>query len=171
MVATVVNLNSASSAVHYFRRDGYGRGRGAPIDNGGDYYARKDDEHRKASHWPGSGAALLGLRDHVERREFRRFREGHVPGTEVRLGRIRDGAHEHPPSADRTLSRPKSVSLEVPLGGPGSARALRAYNKAVRATVVSVERRVLKTGRSVQAGAPFLVAATFGQVPGFEVAG
>ena len=171
MVATVVNLTSASSTVHYFRRDGYGRGRGAPSDDVGDYYARKDDEHRKASHWRGCGAALLGLRGHVEPGEFRGVLEGYVPGTEQRLGRVRDGAHEHPPGVDMTLSAPKSVSLEVLLGGPGSARALRAYNKAVRATVGFVERRVLKTrrwdpalGRSVQVGAPFLVAASFGHV-------
>ena len=171
MVATVVNLSSASSTVHYFRLDGYGRGRGAPADDVGDYYSRKDDEHRKASHWRGSGAALLGLRGHVEPGEFRRVLEGRVPGTEVQLGRVRDGVFEHRPGVDMTLSVPKSVSLEVLLGGPGSARALRAYNKAVLRTLDLVERRLLKTrrwdpalGRSVQVGAPFLVAATFGHV-------
>ena len=117
MVATVVNLTSASSTVHYFRLDGYGRGRGAPSDDVGDYYARKDDEHRKASHWRGSGAAKLGLRGHVEPGEFRRVLEGYVPGTEVRLGRVRDGAHEHRAGVDMTLSAPKSVSLEALLGG------------------------------------------------------
>ena len=121
MVATVVNLTSASSTVHYFRLDGYGRGRGAPTDDVGDYYARKDDEHRKASHWRGSGAALLGLRGHVEPGEFRRVLEGYVPGTEVQLGRVRDGVFEHRAGVDMTLSAPKSVSLEALLGGPGSA--------------------------------------------------
>ena len=171
MVATVVNLTSASSTVHYFRCDGYGRGRGAPSDDVGDYYARKDDEHRKASHWRGSGAAMLGLRSHVELGEFRRILEGYVPGTELRLGRVRDGAHEHRAGVDMTLSAPKSVSLEALLGGPGSARALRAHNAAVRATLDFVEVRLLKTrrwdpvlGRSVQVGAPALVAATFRHV-------
>lgn len=89
MVATVVNLTSASSTVHYFRLDGYGRGRGAPTDDVGDYYARKDDEHRKSSHWRGSGAALLGLQGHVETGEFRRVLEGRVPGTEVQLATSR----------------------------------------------------------------------------------
>ena len=171
MVATVVNLTSASSTVHYFRLDGYGRGRGAPTDDVGDYYAHKDDEHRKASHWRGSGAALLGLQGHVEPGEFRRILEGYVPGTEVQLGRVRDGVFEHRAGVDMTLSVPKSVSLEVLLGGRGSARALRAYNKAVLRTLDLVERRLLKTrrwdpalGRSVQVGAPFLVAATFQHV-------
>ena len=171
MVATVVNLTSASSTVHYFRLDGYGRGRGAPEDDGGGYYARKDDEHRKASHWRGSGAAMLGLRGHVEPGEFRRVLEGYVPGTELRLGRVRDGEHEHRAGVDMTLSPPKSVSLEALLGGPGSSRALRAYNAAILATIDFVERRVVKTrrwdpalGRSVQVGAPFLVVATFQHV-------
>ena len=171
MVATVVNLTSASSTVHYFRLDGYGRGRGAPEDDGRDYYARKDEEHRKASHWRGSGAAMLGLRGHVEPGEFRRVLEGYVPGTELRLGRVRDGEHEHRAGVDMTLSPPKSVSLEALLGGPGATRALRAHNAAVRATLDLIERRLLKTrrwdpalGRSVQVGAPFLVVATFQHV-------
>ena len=131
MVATVVNLTSASSTVHYFRREGHGLG--APANPGSgpgqapgpspgqaeadDYYARGDDEHRKASRWRGSGAAALGLRGHVEPGEFRRVLQGHVPGTDIRLGRLRDGEHEHRPGVDITLSAPKSVSLEALLGG------------------------------------------------------
>ena len=113
MVATVVNLTSASSTVHYFRREGHGLGANLPANENGageDYYARRDDEHRKASRWWGSGAAALGLK-------------GHVPGTDIRLGRLRDGEHEHRPGLDITLSAPKSVSLEALLGGPASARA------------------------------------------------
>ena len=171
MVATVVNLTSASSTVHYFRRDGHGSGPGGPVEDGAHYYARKDDEHRKASHWRGRGAAALGLRGHVEPGAFRRVLEGHVPGTGVRLGRIRDGVHEHRPGVDITLSAPKSVSLEALLPGPGSARALRAHNAAVRATLDFIEARLLKTrrwdralGRSVQVVAPTMVAATFRHV-------
>ncbi len=122
MVATVVNLTSASVTVHYFRREGHGLNRPANDDEAGeDYYAR--DEHRKASRWRGSGAAALGLRGHVEPGEFRRVLQGHVPGTDIRLGRLRDGTHEHRPGLDITLSAPKSVSLEALRFGPGNARA------------------------------------------------
>ena len=167
MVATVVSLTSASSTVHYFRREGHGLGK--PVnDNGEDYYARSDDEHRKASRWRGSGAAALGLSGHVEPGEFRRVLQGYVPGTDIRLGRRRDGEHEHRPGVDITLSAPKSVSLEALLGGPGSARAMRAHDAAVRATLDFIETRLLRTRRwsreerrSVQVNAPLLVAATF----------
>ena len=170
MVATVVNLTSASSTVHYFRREGHGLGGTltANNDDGEDYYARSGDEHRKASRWRGSGAAALGLRGHVEPGEFRRVLQGYVPGTDIRLGRLRDGEHEHRPGLDITLSAPKSVSLEALLGGPGSARAMRAHDAAVRSTLDFVEARLLRTRRwsreerrSVQVNAPMLVAATF----------
>ena len=173
MVATVFNLTSASSTVHYFRREGYGRGAGAPAndDEADDYYARKGDEHRKASRWQGSGAGALGLKGHVEPGEFRRVLQGYVPGTDIRLGRLRDGAHEHRPGVDITLSAPKSVSLEALLGGPGAARAMRAHDAAVRATLDYIETRLLRTRRwsreerrSVQVNAPALVAATFRHV-------
>ena len=177
MVATVVSLTSASSTVHYFRREGHGLGApandpgsGSPGsspgqagagDEAGDYYARKGDEHRKASRWRGSGAAALGLTGHVEPEAFRRVLQGYVPGTDIRLGRLRDGAHEHRPGLDITLSAPKSVSLEALLGGPGSARAMRAHDAAVRATLEFIETRLLRTRRwsreerrSVQVNAP-----------------
>ncbi|MCY4319749.1 MAG: relaxase domain-containing protein, partial [Alphaproteobacteria bacterium] len=101
--------------------------------------------------------------------EFRRVLQGHVPGTDIRLGRLRDGTHEHRPGLDITLSAPKSVSLEALLGG--SARAMRAHNAAVRATLDFIETRLLRTRRwspeerrSVQVNAPLLVAATFRHV-------
>ena len=170
MVATVVSLTSASSTVHYFRREGHGLGPNTPANRNeaDDYYARRDDEHRKASRWRGSGAAALGLSGHVEPGEFRRVLQGHVPGTGIRLGRLRDGEHEHRPGVDITLSAPKSVSLEALLGGPGAARAMRAHDAAVRATLDFIETRLLRTRRwspeerrSVQVNAPMLVAATF----------
>ena len=72
---------------------------------------------------------------------------------------------------DITLSAPKSVSLEALLGGPGSARAMRAHDAAVRATLEFIETRLLRTRRwdrseqrSVQVNAPALVAATFRHV-------
>ena len=133
-----------------------------------DYYARKGDEHRKASRWRGNGAAALGLTGHVEPGAFRRVLQGYVPGTDIRLGRLRDGAHEHRPGVDITLSAPKSVSLEALLGGPGAARAMRAHGAAVRATLDYIETRLLRTRRwsreerrSVQVNAPALLAATF----------
>ncbi len=170
MVATAVYLTSASSTVHYFRREGHGLGPNTPANRNeaDDYYARSDDEHRKASRWRGSGAAALGLTGHVEPGEFRRVLQGYVPGTDIRLGRLRDGEHEHRPGLDITLSAPKSVSLEALLGGPGAARAMRAHDAAVRATLAFIETRLLRTRRwsreerrSVQVNAPMLVAATF----------
>ena len=43
MVATVTDIGSAGSTVHYFERDGY--------------YAKGDPEHRKASFWNGEAGA------------------------------------------------------------------------------------------------------------------
>ena len=176
MVATVVNITSASSGDRYYLVEGFGSGPGAPDadrpdSDGADYYARSGDEHRKASHWRGAGAAALGLRGHIGPDAFRQVLQGYVPGTDIRLGRVRDGAHEHRPGVDITLSAPKSVSLEALLPGRGNARALRAHNAAVRATLDFIETRLLKTrrwdrilGRSVQVNAPCLVAATFRHV-------
>ena len=176
MVATVVNITSASSGDRYYLVEGFGSGPGAPDadrpdSDGADYYARSDDEHRKASRWRGAGAAALGLRGHIGPDAFRQVLQGYVPGTDIRLGRVRDGAHEHRPGVDITLSAPKSVSLEALLPGRGNARALRAHNAAVRATLDFIETRLLKTrrwdrilGRSVQVNAPCLVAATFRHV-------
>ena len=181
MVATVVNIPSASSADRYFLADGFGSISEAPDEDGRDdgradddaagYYAGARHEHRKSSHWRGSGAAALKLRGHIESGAFRRVLEGYVPGTDLRLGRVRDGAHEHRPGVDITLSAPKSVSLEALLPGPGNARAMRAHDAAVRATLDFIEARLLKTrrwdperGRSVQVNAPALVAATFRHV-------
>ena len=173
MVATVVNITSASSTVHYFRREGYGsapRGTDGP---GADYYALKEAEQRKASRWHGRGASALGLGGPVEPEAFRRILEGHVPGTDVRLGRTVDGEHVHRPGIDITLSAPKSVSLEALLPGPGTMRdrARRAHDAAVRSTLDFIESRLLRTRRwdpetkrSVQVNAPRLVAATFRHV-------
>ena len=178
MVATVVNIPSASSGDEYFLIDGYGSvsveldedgpGDGRADGDAAGYYARAHHEHRKGSHWRGSGAAALKLRGHITSDAFRRVLEGYVPGTGLRLGRVRDGAHEHRPGVDITLSAPKSVSLEALLPGRGNARAMRAHDAAVRATLDFIEARLLKTrrwdserGRSVQVNAPSLVAATF----------
>ena len=102
VVATVVNLTSASCTERYFRVDGHESVLGAPDDDGadndspntdgGDYYARAGDEHRKASHWRGRGAAALGLKGHVEPDAFRRVLQGHVPGTDLWPPHVRPGS-------------------------------------------------------------------------------
>ena len=159
MVATVVWLSAAASTVHYFEADGY--------------YARGDPEHRKASAWHGKAAAALRLRGPVKPQRFEAVLAGHVPGTRVRLGRLRDGEHQHRPGVDVTFSAPKSVSLEALVYAPGrtGARVLRAHDEAVRATLDFIEAELLQTrgydpqsGRRPRVRASGLVAATFRHV-------
>ena len=99
MAATVVVVRSSAKAVIYYERDAY--------------YARNDPEHRQASFWYGDAAKALGLRAHVHPSRFESVLSGYVPGTDLRLGRMREGQHEHRPGWDITLSAPKSVSLEA----------------------------------------------------------
>ena len=100
----------------YFERDGY--------------YARNDPEHRQASFWHGGAAKALGLRAHVHPSRFEEVLSGWVPGTDIRLGRMREGGHEHRPGWDLTFSAPKSVSLEALV--VGDRRVIRAHDEAVR---------------------------------------
>ena len=129
MVATVVVLRSSAVAVIYYERDGY--------------YARNDPEHRQASFWYGDAAQALGLRAHVHPSRFESVLSGYVPGTDLRLGRMREGQHEHRPGWDITLSAPKSVSLEALV--MGDRRVIRAHDEAVRATLDFVEAELLQT--------------------------
>ena len=152
MVATVFNLTNASSTVSYFENDGY--------------YAKDDPEHKRASRWHGQGAKALKLGLRVDSKKFERVLQGYVPGTDKRLGRMRDGEHEHRAGLDITLSAPKSVSLEALLYGED--KVLQAHEKAVRATLDFIERTLLKTReydpaikRSSRAPAHGMVAATF----------
>ena len=152
MVATVTALGAAQSTVHYFERDGY--------------YAKNDPEHRRASFWHGRGAAALRLRGHVRPKRFEQVLEGKVPHTALRLGRKRDGAHEHRPGLDITLSAPKSVSLEGLVFG--ERRVVRAHDDAVRATLDWVESELLQTrsydpatGKRPRVRADGMVAAGF----------
>ena len=133
MVATVTRLKAAATTVHYFESDGY--------------YARNDPEHRKASGWHGEGAAALGLRGRVRAKRFEAVLAGYVPGTSLRLGRLRDGEHQHRPGMDVTFSAPKSVSLEALVFAPRrtAARVIRAHDEAVRATLDFIERELLQT--------------------------
>ncbi len=129
MVATVFELKSSARAVSYFERDGY--------------YAKNDPEHRQASFWHGGATKALGLRAHVRPSRFKEVLSGRVPGTEIRLGRMREGEHEHRPGWDITLSAPKSVSLEALV--IGDRRVIRAHDEAVRATLDWVEAELLET--------------------------
>ena len=129
MVATVTHITSASRSVAYFEQDGY--------------YARGSAQHRRASAWYGRGAAALGLPRHVSPRRFHAVLSGQVPGTALRLGRIRDGVHEHRPGVDITLSAPKSVSIAALV--EGDRRVRRAHDEAVRETLDFVEAELLQT--------------------------
>ena len=57
--------------------------------------------------------AALGLKEgqKVSAGTFETVLQGRVLGTNIRLGRKRDGKHEHRPGFDITFSAPKSVSL------------------------------------------------------------
>ena len=152
MVATLTDLGSTMATAAYFAREGY--------------YAKDDPRQRRASFWHGASARALGLPKHVSPRAFERILAGHVPGTEVRLGRARDGEHEHRPGLDLTLSAPKSVSLEALLHG--DRRVLGAHDRAVRATLDWIEAELLETrgydpatGRRPRVAADGLVAAGF----------
>ena len=133
MVATVTRLKMAATTVHYFESDGY--------------YARNDPAHRKASRWHGEAAAALGLRGPVKPQRFEKVLQGYVPGTDIRLGRLRDGEHQHRPGIDVTFSAPKSVSLEalVYAAPRTGARVLRAHDEAVEATLSFIEMEFLQT--------------------------
>ena len=129
MTATVVVVRSSGKAVIYYERDGY--------------YLKNDPEHRQASFWYGDAAKALGLRAHVHPSRFEAVLSGYVPGTDLRLGRMREGEHEHRPGWDITLSAPKSVSLEALV--MGDRRVIRAHDEAVRATLDFVEAELLQT--------------------------
>ena len=171
MVATIRNLTSSSATSEYFRQDG-------------GYYLRKGDdaadlrakraEHRNASAWHGRGAAALGLHpgNPVGARAFEKLLQGHVIGTGVRLGRLRDGQHEHRPGFDITFSAPKSVSLAALLPTEehphGDRAVISAHNAAVRETLDWIEGTLLETrgwdpatGRRPRVKAPWMVAALF----------
>ena len=152
MVCTVTVLGGAQSSVRYFEGDGY--------------YVSMELEHRRASGWHGAGATALGLRGHVYAKRFEQVLAGYVPHTRIRLGRKRDGEHQHRPGLDITLSAPKSVSLEGLVFG--ERRVVRAHDEAVRATLDWIESDLLQTrgydpatGRRPREGAHGMVAALF----------
>ncbi len=152
MVATVTQLTSATRTTEYFEQEGY--------------YATGDPEHRKASRWHGRGAEALRLRRHVAPARLTDVLAGRVPRTEIVLGRLRDGEHEHRPGVDITLQAPKSVSLAALVAGDG--RIVTAHDAAVRETLDFIEDHLLVTRswdrakrRHDRVSAPSMVAATF----------
>ena len=171
MVATIRNLTSSSATVEYFRHEaGYYIG----LKGDAEALRAKREEHREASAWHGSGLEALGLKPgaRVSSRAFEELLQGHVPGTEIRLGRVRHGEHEHRPGFDLTFSAPKSVSLAALLPTERHPRGDRlvkqAHDEAVRATLNWVEKTFLETrgwdpetGRRPRVKAPFMTAALF----------
>ena len=152
MVAGLTDLASTAMTVAYFSREGY--------------YAKNDPRQRRASFWHGGAARALGMAKHVSPRAFERILSGYVPGTDIRLGRVRDGEHQHRPGFDLTLSAPKTVSLEALLYG--DRRVLGAHDAAVKATLDWLERELLQTrsydpatGQRPRVAADGLVAAGF----------
>ena len=148
MVARVRNLTSSSSVAAYFHEEG-----GYYTAAGGDREAAraKAMEHRLASAWHGQALATLGLKagQKVSATMFETILRGHVPGTNIRLGRKRDGKHEHRPGFDITFSAPKSVSLAALLPTRkhprGDRGVLRCHDEAVKATLEWIEETKLQT--------------------------
>ena len=145
MVARVRNLTSSSSVAEYFHEEG-----GYYLAAGGDKEAAraKAAEHRQASVWHGRAAAALGLTGKkVWPGAFESILQGHVPGTSIRLGRKRDGKHEHRPGFDISFSAPKSVSLAALLLTAKHPRGDQAccHDEAVTATLDWIEETLLET--------------------------
>ena len=148
MVARVSNLTSSSSTAEYFHEEG-----GYYAAAGGDKEAAraKAAEHRLASGWHGQALAALGLEagQKVSAGTFETLLQGHVLGTDIRLGRKRDGKHEHRPGFDITFSAPKSVSLAALLPTRkhprGDRGVLRCHDEAVKATLDWIEETKLQT--------------------------
>ena len=148
MVARVRNLTSSSSTAEYFHEEG-----GYYTAAGGDREAAraKAAEHRLASAWHGQALAALGLKtgQKVSATTFETILQGHVAGANIRLGRKRDGEHEHRPGFDITFSAPKSVSLAALLPTRkhprGDRGVLRCHDEAVKATLDWIEETKLQT--------------------------
>ncbi|MCM0033948.1 MobF family relaxase [Sandarakinorhabdus limnophila] len=124
MVATISRLTSSAQAASYYEAD--------------DYYAEGGEA---PSSWEGKAADELGLNGDVDREVFRTLLEGQVDGRQ--LGTMRDGALEHRPGWDLTLSAPKSVSVMALVAG--DKRLLGAHAAAVKTALVHVERHMAAT--------------------------
>ena len=163
LVLRHVGVFTARTAGYYLR----------PGEDAADLRAKRA-EHRNASAWHGQGAAALGLHPGkpVGARAFERLLQGHVIGARIRLGRRRDGQHEHRPGFDITFSAPKSVSLAALLPTKehphGDRAVIRAHTAAVRETLDWIEGTLLETrgwdpatGKRPRVKTPWMVAALF----------
>lgn len=125
MVATISAISSSAQASSYYEAD--------------DYYA---GDGLSPSEWQGAGAQALGLSGEVERDQFRDMLDGKLPDG-PQLGTIRDGANEHRPGWDVTMSAPKSVSIMAEVAG--DRRLIAAHDRAVKSAVAFGERHSAAT--------------------------
>ena len=124
MVASVSALTSSGQAASYYEAD--------------DYYA---EGGLSPSEWNGKGAEALGLSGDIDRAKFRDLLDGKVAGQQ--LGTVRDGALEHRPGWDVTLSAPKSVSIMAEVAG--DRRLIAAHGAAVKTALAHVEQHMAAT--------------------------
>jgi conjugative relaxase-like TrwC/TraI family protein len=132
MVASIVSLPSSASTCRYFEKDGY--------------YAKDDPEHKEASHWRGLGAEELGLKGHVEPDDFKNVLDGDLPGEDEKLGRIKNGEHEHTAGLDMVFIAPKSVSIEALVLGQEAVED--AHYRAVDSTLEHMQDKFIATRRT-----------------------
>ena len=146
MVATISAISSSAQASSYYEAD--------------DYYA---GDGLSPSEWQGAGAQALGLSGEVERDQFRDMLDGKLPDGQ-QLGTIRDGANQHRPGWDVTMSAPKSVSIMAEVAG--DRRLIGAHDRAVKTALAFAERhsaatRVREGGKVDRQQTGNLVVASF----------
>ena len=125
MVATISAISSSAQASSYYEAD--------------DYYA---GDGLSPSEWQGAGADALGLSGEVERDQFREMLDGKLTNGQ-QLGTIREGANEHRPGWDVTMSAPKSVSIMAEVAG--DRRLVGAHDRAVKSALAFAERYTAAT--------------------------
>jgi conjugative relaxase-like TrwC/TraI family protein len=125
MVATISAISSSAQASSYYEAD--------------DYYA---GDGLSPSEWQGAGADALGLSGEVERDQFREMLDGKMPSGQ-QLGTVRDGANQHRPGWDVTMSAPKSVSIMAEVSG--DRRLVGAHDRAVKCALAFAERHTAAT--------------------------
>ena len=125
MVATISAISNSAQASSYYEAD--------------DYYA---GDGLSPSEWQGSGADALGLSGEVERDQFRDMLDGKLPSGQ-QLGTVRDGANQHRPGWDVTMSAPKSVSIMAEIAG--DRRLIGAHDRAVKSALAFAERHAAAT--------------------------
>jgi conjugative relaxase-like TrwC/TraI family protein len=125
MVATISAISSSAQASSYYEAD--------------DYYA---GDGLSPSEWQGAGADALGLSGEVERDQFRELLDGKLTNGQ-QLGTVRDGANQHRPGWDVTMSAPKSVSIMAEVAG--DRRLVGAHDRAVKSALAFAERHAAAT--------------------------